>query len=72
MKFAILLSIARQVEGELVFVRVIKASPSPDKLHRFLRENDLPRTTKLGDVDCVLEYGVIEDVEPEEDQLEQI
>lgn len=62
----ILISIARQVEGEYVFVRVIKASTSSDKLFRFLRETDLPRTAKIGEVDCVLEYGVIENVEIED------
>jgi hypothetical protein len=66
MKVAILVSIARQVQGEYVFVRVIKANKDGDKLFRFLRENELPLTTKLGDVDCVLEYGVIEDVEVED------
>lgn len=67
MKAAILLSIARQVEGEYVFVRVVKANKNSEKLFKFLRENDLPQTVKLGDVDCVLEYGVIEEVEIEED-----
>lgn len=69
MKIAILTSIARQVEGEWVFLRVIKAHANGDKLHRYLRETDLPRTTKIGDVDCVLEYGVIEDIEIEEDPI---
>lgn len=67
MKFSILVSIARQVEGEYVFVRAIKANHSGDKLHRYLRETDLPRTVNLGGVDCVLEYGVIEDIEVEEE-----
>ena len=66
MKVANLVSIARQVEGEYVFVRVIKASTSSEKLFRFLRENDLPRTVKIGEMDCVIEYGVIEDIEIEE------
>jgi hypothetical protein len=67
MKASILVSIARQIEGEYVFVRVVKANRNSEKLFRFLRETELPRTVKLGDVDCVLEYGVIEDVEIEED-----
>jgi len=61
----VLLSIARQVEGEYVFVRVVKADVDAEKLHRFLRENTLPRTARLHDVDCVLEYGVIENIEVE-------
>lgn len=63
---SVLVSIARQVEGEYVFVRVIKAHKNSEVLHKFLRENDLPRTTKLGDVECWLEYGVIENIEIEE------
>lgn len=67
MKAAVLLSIARQVEGEYVFVRVIKAHKNSEPLFKFLRENDLPKTVKMGDVECFLEYGVIEDIEIEED-----
>lgn len=66
MNCAVLVSLARQVEGEFVFVRVIKAHTNPDKLHRYLRETDLPRTTRMGEVDCVIEYGVIENVEVDE------
>ncbi len=66
MKFSIVVSIARQIEGEYVFVRVIKANKSSENLFRFLRENELPRTAKFGDLECVLEYGVIEDIEVEE------
>lgn len=67
MKASILISIARQVEGEYCFVRAVKGNKSSEKLFRFLRENDLPRTAKIGEVDCVLEYGVIEDIEIDED-----
>ena len=67
MKVSVLLSIARQVEGEYVFVRAVKSHASGDKLHRFLRENELPRTAHINGVDCVIEYGIIEDVEVEED-----
>ena len=66
MKFNAILSIARQIEGEVCFVRIIKASTNSDKLHRFLRETDLPRTVKMGDVECFIEYGVIENIEVED------
>jgi hypothetical protein len=66
MNCAVLLSIARQIEGEFVLVRVIKASTNSDKLHRFLRENDLPRNASLNNVECYIEYGVIENVELED------
>ena len=65
MKVSFLMRIARQVEGEYVFVDVIKAHTDPDKLFRFLRENQLPQSTKIGEVNCVIEYGVIENVEVE-------
>jgi hypothetical protein len=64
---SILLSIARQIEGEYVFVRVVKANKNSENLFRFLRENELPRTVTLGEVECYLEYGVIENIEVEED-----
>lgn len=67
MKVSFLLSIARQVEGEYVFVQVVKAGTNPDKLFRYLRQNDLPRTTELQGMPCLIEYGIIEDVEIEED-----
>lgn len=70
MKISVLLSIARQVEGEYLFIKPIKANKSADVLFRYLRNNDLPRTEKIGQVDCVLEYGVLEDIEVEEDKQE--
>lgn len=65
MKVAVLTKIARQVEGDYVFVNVLKAHTDPDKLYRFMRENQMPLAEKIGNVDCVVEYGVIEDVEVE-------
>ena len=65
MKVAVLLKIARQVEGEYHFVNVLKAHADADKLHRYLRETELPRAEQIGGVDCVVEYGVIENLEVE-------
>lgn len=67
MKVSFLMAIARQVDGEYVFVDVLKSHSNPDKLYRFLRENELPQTNKFGEVECVIEYGVIENVEVEID-----
>ena len=39
MKIAVLVSIARQIEGEYVFIRVVKANKNSEKLFKFLREN---------------------------------
>lgn len=64
-KASFLMSLARQVEGEMVFVNVVKAHEDPDKLYGFLRRNELPRTANIGGFDCVIEYGVIEGVEVE-------
>lgn len=66
MKIAILQKIARQVEGEFVFVSVIKASTNANDLRKFLFDNTLPRTEVVGDVQCVVEYGIIEDIEVDE------
>lgn len=66
MTVSIILAIARQVEGEMVFVKAIKANQSSEKLFKYLRENNLPRTERMGDIDCVIEYGVVEDIEVEE------
>lgn len=65
MKVAVLVSLARQVEGEYVFANVIKAHVSTDILKQYLNSSDLPRTGKFNGVDCVMEYGVFQDVEIE-------
>ena len=65
MKVAIVTAIARQVEGEFVFINVLKAHTDPSVLRQYLNQTDLPRTQKLADVDCVIEYGIIEDIEVE-------
>ena len=65
MKISLLTKVARQVEGEFVFINVIKATTSPNSLRKYLYDNKLPRTEKVGDVDCVIEYGILEDVEVE-------
>lgn len=63
MKVSVLLSIARQVDGEFVFIKGLLANVDPDKLYKYLRQNDLPTTEKIGEVECVIEYGIIEDIE---------
>ena len=65
MKVAVLVSLARQVEGEYVFMNVIKAHVDPEALKKYLDSNDLPKTTIMGGVECVVEYGVFKDVEVE-------
>jgi hypothetical protein len=65
MQIAIITGVARQVEGEFVFINVIKAHTDPNVLRQYLNQTDLPRTQRLNDVDCVVEYGVIEGIEVE-------
>lgn len=67
MKCSVLVSIARQVEGEYVFVKAVRANQSSEKLFKYLRENQLPRTEKIADAECVIEYGVLEDIEIEDE-----
>ena len=65
MKIAVLLSLARQVEGEYVFVNVLRAHTDPEVLRDYLAKNELPKTAEPGEVGCVIEYGVITDIEVE-------
>ena len=44
MRVAVLVSLARQVEGEYVFMNVIKAHIDPEVLKQFLNQTDLPKT----------------------------
>jgi len=65
MKIAVLVSLGRQVEGEYVFMNVIKAHVDPEVLKKYLAETDLPKTGSFGGVDCVIEYGVFKDIQVE-------
>jgi len=65
MKIAVLVSLARQVEGEYVFMNVLRAHTDPDVLKQHLAATDLPKTGTFGGVDCVIEYGVFKDIEVE-------
>ena len=65
MKIAVLVSIARQVEGEMVYCQVIKAHTNPDELKQYLDSSDLPKTSDFSGMQCVFEYGVFKDIEVE-------
>lgn len=69
MKVAILISLARQVEGEMVYLNVLKCHEKPEKLDDYLRNTELPMTGVFGGVDCVLEYGVFRNIEVETDVI---
>ena len=66
MKVSVLVSIARQVEGEYCFAQIVKAHVDAEKLREHLRSTDLPKTSTLGGVNCIIEYGVFADIEVEE------
>lgn len=65
MKVAVILSLARQVEGEYVFGNIIKAHTDPEVLRDYLAKTELPKTIDMGGVGCVIEYGVITDIDVE-------
>ena len=66
MKVSILFRIARQVEGEFVFVDVVKACTDAETLRQYLVQNSLERTAVIQGVPCVIEYGVMPDIIVEE------
>ena len=66
MKVHLLMKIARQVEGETIFLNVIKASADKSKIQQYLRENSTPATEEINCIGCFIELGVLEDVEVED------
>ena len=69
MKVSFLLSMARQIEGEYHFVDIVYAHKDGEKVHRWFREhqNDLPQVSVIGGTECVINYGVHDDIEVAED-----
>lgn len=65
MKVSVLVSLARQVEGEFVFANVLKANVDPEKLKEYLNNTDLPKTSVMNGINCVVEYGIFKDIEIE-------
>ena len=65
MKVAVLVSLARQVEGEYVFCNIVKSHVDPDALRDYLKNTDLPKTAEMNGVKCIVEYGVFTDIEVE-------
>ncbi len=63
MKINLLLKIARQVEGEKVFINAIKASVDKESIHTYMRDSKVPATETIDGVGCIVELGVLEDIE---------
>jgi len=69
MKASFLLSMARQVEGEYHFIDIVYAHKDNEKVHRWFREHqhELPTTAVISGTQCVVNYGVHEEIEIAED-----
>ena len=62
MTITALVGIARQVSGEYVQVRVVKAGVDRTRLESLLARPDLPRTMTADGVDYVIEYALIDNI----------
>ena len=62
-KFAALTSLARQVEGEFVFMNIVKVSTNVEELEKTITSGTLSRVENVGGVPCVVEYGIMRDLE---------
>ena len=65
MKISVLVSIARQVEGEWIFTNIVKAHVDSNNLKEYLNTTDLPKTGVFEGVECIIEYGIFKDIEVE-------
>ncbi len=63
MKVNVLLKLARQVEGDRVLINAVKASVNKEALHKHLREMNVPATEEIDGIGCIIELGILEDVE---------
>lgn len=64
-KVHLVFKIARQYEGEYVFINVLRAFKEKEKLHEYVKTTSFERTETINEVQCVCELGIIEDVEIE-------
>jgi len=62
-KVHIVTKIARQYEGEYIFVSVLGAFNELENAKAYLNGKDLRFAEKVNGVDCVVEMGVIQDIE---------
>lgn len=58
----IVTKLARQYEGELVFVQVLGAFHKRENMEEFVKGQKLQYGEKINGVDCVVELGVYENV----------
>jgi hypothetical protein len=55
--------IARQYEGEYVFVNILGAFKNLDNVNKFLEGKQMRYGETINDIPCVVELGVIQNVE---------
>lgn len=72
MKVSFLLAMARQVEGDNMLIDIKYAHTDEEKVWTWWRKNQsnqnlLPTAARLGDMDCVITYGVHSNIEVETD-----
>lgn len=63
MKVNLILKIARQVEGEKVFINAVKGSLTKEPLYNYMRDHQIPPTEIIDGVGCIVELGILEDIE---------
>jgi len=63
MKIHVILKLARQVEGEIFLLHAVKAGTDKDALHKYLREMNVPATEEIDGIGCIIELGLLEDIE---------
>lgn len=72
MKVDVVIKLSRQVEGEYVFVNALRAfAQQPNdghkqKIQTFLANTPCERAEHINGVDCMVEVGVLQDIEVEE------
>lgn len=63
MKIHVITKLARQVEGDLVFVNAIAAFTDRARAEEFLKTYTYPLTEVIGGVGCLIEVGILYDLE---------
>lgn len=65
MKTHIIIKIARQIEGEFIFINALKAFADKDKAKLWMLGNKIAAEETIDGIPCIIEVGLIEDVEIE-------
>lgn len=63
MKIHVITKLARQVEGEFVFVNALGAFTDRNKAESFLKDLTYEKTEIIEGQDCLIEVGILYDLE---------